>query len=115
MHVRRADPADYESLQHRVLAAKASLEREGVYPSNARIAKAAGIRLIDTGAITEILTGGGLIEQPDDPDAAEIQARIAEVRATKEASPSARPTLSVATGRFHHPSRRVGSRQRVVA
>jgi hypothetical protein len=112
-HSRVRTLAEYESLQYRILAAQAALTRDGVHPSNERIAKAAGIKGVDVGAITEILVGGTLAEIPDDPDAAEIQARIAEVRATKEAS--ARPPLECARGRHHRPNCRPHSRQRIVA
>lgn len=113
-HGRTSSIAEYDALAGRVLAARASLMRDGVYPSNARIARAAGIRGVDVGAITDILCGGTLVEHPDDPDAAEIQARIAEVRAGKEAYPPRR-SVEVARGRFHHPTHHKGSHQRIVA
>lgn len=107
--------SEYHAMRTAVLAARDELERADVYPTAMRVAKAAGVRGVDVGAISDILRDGAFVEHPDDPDAAEIQARIAEVRAEKEADPPPRRPLEVATGRFHHPALRMGSRQRIVA
>lgn len=107
--------AEYHSLRTAVLAARDELERAGVHPSVDRIAKAARIRHVDVDCVSDILCDGAYVEHPDDPDAAEIQARIAEVRAEKEAASPLQSTMKVARGRFHHPSRHKGSHQHIVA
>lgn len=118
-----------------VKAAYLELAAAGVYPSVNRLTRRlkmskwtvdnARSRLIEAGSLpcTASLPYASMMgldvdplaERPDDPDATEIQARIAEVRAEKETSGRARPPMEVARGRFHHPSRRVGSHQRVMA
>lgn len=131
-HLKHPRAIDYDALRREVKAAHEELQSQGVYPGLRVLARmlhrAEGTihmvrsELFAEGLIVMPPSPGRaaeavcdpLAEQPDDPDAAEVQARIAEIRAVKEASPQREPTVGVLLGRFHRPNRR-HSRQRVVA
>jgi hypothetical protein len=76
------------------LNARASLIQAGELPSGMLVADARFRQGLED----------PLAERPDDPDAAEIQARIAEVRAEKEATPRRQPGR-VARAKLHHATR----------
>lgn len=94
---------DFDALRAEVQASHDEFRAAGVYPSGDRIAKAIRRSKSAVEAVRKELIADGLLEfdesmgwqnmigpsddpeavQPDDPDAAEIQARIAAARSTK--------------------------------
>jgi uncharacterized protein involved in type VI secretion and phage assembly len=115
-------------VERAVEAAYLALVAEGQYPSVQQVRRRARYsidiveniraRLIIEGRVPYVASGHAFrheddpfTEQPDDPDAAEVEARIAAIRAVKQTPPTAR--VEIAIVRHHRPNTRPHSRQRV--
>jgi len=126
------DQARRKFVEASVKAACLEILAGGVYPSTERIrarvkmstsiVEDARARLIDSQAVPiarapyrQIPSDDPLTEKPDAPDADEVQARIAAIRAEKEAAQVGREPLTVTTARYHRPNSKPHSRQRFVA
>lgn len=122
---KRTSAVDFDALRAEVLAAHRELSSLGIYPGLVRLAamlhrskstiEVARYELMLSGEI-EFDDGSGQhakikslddpsAEIPDDPDAAEIEARIAEARAVKEAEWTP-PSCPIRTAKFHRPARK---------
>jgi uncharacterized protein involved in type VI secretion and phage assembly len=120
-------------VERAVEAAYLALVAEGLYPSVQQVRRRAKYsidiveniraRLIIEGRVPYVASGQAFrheddpfTEQPDDPDAAEVQARIEAIRAQKlAAGPPPLHPVEIAVVRYHTPNHRPHSRQRVVA